>query len=88
MTAMPTPSQLFGPAPTTREGWADALLALAAPATRTAAAGPGRMPVHASMSDHRAVWFELVARPCGDSPRTPPAACPARTGSGRRRATR
>lgn len=63
MTAMPTPSQLFGPAPTTREGWADALLALAAPATRTAAAGPGRMPVHASMSDHRAVWFELVARP-------------------------
>ncbi|WP_329544130.1 DUF2264 domain-containing protein [Streptomyces sp. NBC_01356] len=60
---MPTPSQLFGPAPTTREGWADALLALAAPATRTAAAGPGRMPVHASMSDHRAVWFELVARP-------------------------
>jgi hypothetical protein len=63
MTAMPTPSQLFGPAPSTREGWADALLALVAPATRTAAAGPERMPVHPSMSDRGAVWFELIARP-------------------------
>lgn len=63
MAVMPTPSQLFGPAPTTRKGWADALLALVAPATRTAAAGPERMPVHPSMSDRGAVWFELVTRP-------------------------
>jgi hypothetical protein len=60
---MPTLLQLHGPAPTGRDAWADALVAIAAPATRLAALGPGRQPVHGSTNDPGATWFELVARP-------------------------
>lgn len=46
-----------------RDGWSRALDAIAAPATRTAALGPDRQPVHATNHDPGATWFELIARP-------------------------
>ncbi|MEV6930746.1 DUF2264 domain-containing protein [Dactylosporangium sp. NPDC051485] len=64
---MSTLAQLHGtPAPQltgTHDGWAQALLAVTAPATRLASLGPDRQPVCASSNDPGATWLELVARP-------------------------
>ncbi|GAA4252942.1 DUF2264 domain-containing protein [Dactylosporangium darangshiense] len=60
---MSTPAQLYGTLSPTRDGWARALLALIAPATRLAALGPDRQPVSASSNDPGATWLELVTRP-------------------------
>lgn len=60
---MPSLLQLHGPAPATREQWGDALIAVVAPATGTAARGPQWQPVYPTNHDPGATWFELVARP-------------------------
>ncbi|GAB3843262.1 DUF2264 domain-containing protein [Dactylosporangium cerinum] len=64
---MSTLAQLHGTLSTDltdgRGGWAQALLAVTAPATRLAALGPARQPVSASSNDPGATWLELVARP-------------------------
>ncbi|GAA2621079.1 DUF2264 domain-containing protein [Dactylosporangium fulvum] len=64
---MSTLAQLHGTLSTdptdTHDGWAHALLAVTAPATRLAALGPDRQPVSASSNDPGATWLELVARP-------------------------
>ncbi|NUT38143.1 MAG: DUF2264 domain-containing protein [Hamadaea sp.] len=60
---MPSLHQIQGPVSAGREGWADALLTVAAPAARVAALGPARQPVHATNHDPGATWFELLTRP-------------------------
>ncbi|MCP2321857.1 hypothetical protein HDA40_000364 [Hamadaea flava] len=60
---MPSLHQIHGAVSADREGWFSALLAVVSPATRTAALGPDRQPVHATNHDPGATWFELVARP-------------------------
>ncbi|NUR48692.1 MAG: DUF2264 domain-containing protein [Hamadaea sp.] len=60
---MPSLHQIHGAVSAHREGWFSALLAVVSPATRTAALGPDRQPVHATNHDSGATWFELVARP-------------------------
>ncbi|NUT21172.1 MAG: DUF2264 domain-containing protein [Hamadaea sp.] len=60
---MPSLHQIHGAVSAHREGWLSALLAVVSPATRTAALGPDRQPVHATNHDSGATWFELVARP-------------------------
>jgi hypothetical protein len=60
---MPSLYQIHGPVSAHREGWSRALAQLAAPATRVAALGPDRQPVHGSNHDPGATWFELVTRP-------------------------
>ncbi|WP_169734164.1 DUF2264 domain-containing protein [Hamadaea tsunoensis] len=60
---MPSPQDVHGVAPTDREGWSRALLGLIAPATRVAALGPARLPVHAANHDPGSAWLESIARP-------------------------
>ncbi|MCC3764496.1 DUF2264 domain-containing protein [Glycomyces sp. TRM65418] len=60
---MPTPTQQFGPLGPTRDGWAQAAIALCAPAIRSAARGPERQPVTMSNHDRNASWFECLVRP-------------------------
>lgn len=60
---MPTPRDLYGKLTPGRDGWADALLRLVAPATALAARGPAHQPAVPSTSDPLATWFELVTRP-------------------------
>lgn len=60
---MPSLHQIHGPVSAHREGWSRALVQLAAPATRIAALGPQRQPVHGSNHDPESTWFELVTRP-------------------------
>jgi len=60
---MPSLHQIHGAVSAHREGWSRAVVQLAAPATRIAALGPDRQPVHGSNHDPGATWFELVTRP-------------------------
>ncbi|MGS2619948.1 DUF2264 domain-containing protein, partial [Micromonospora sp. LZ34] len=60
---MPSLRQIHGIVSAGRAGWSNALMQVIAPATRIAALGPGRQPVHASNHDPGATWLELVARP-------------------------